>query len=737
MKFFTKMSLTRKLILTILLTTIPLMVITTVLNLQNQINSEKENLNIKFEEYKKYLQESLKNPIWNYNYDSVANICKALAKDPAIAFIRVRDAYNELDLNIKNDSKSIFKSENIQIKFENRIIGNIDMHFSGDMISRTSRQYIKVSVLTFSVLILIMSVVSWFIVRFVLQKALKTLSHDIKMIATGDYTSIGSQDYAVDFRSIMEDFQDMSSKVHYRETALNSLNHKLELEIEERINAERKLQDYKKHLELIVDQRTEQLRTAKETAERNSRAKSEFLANMSHELRTPLNAILGYSQLLMLDKNSSSKQRSKISIINRSGEHLLQLINDVLEMSKIESGQMQINLKQFSPLGLFYNIIDMFRIKAESKKIDLNLEKKNIPDCIFSDEGKLRQILINLIGNAVKFTEEGGINVYVELAQKILIIKVIDTGIGIAKEDQNKVFNTFEQTSEGAVRTEGTGLGLAISREFARLMDGDIKLESEVGKGSTFIAEIPIQICEAGEEQYNEMKIEEFEEIPDNFKDNRILIVDDSQNNRDFLKESMLNLGFDKLTVVESGEEAVKEYKKYHYPVILLDRRMPGMDGFATMSEIRVLDKRKKTKIVIISASVFKEEIEEVFAAGADGFLHKPFNIAELKHLLIEIAQSEGTSFTEKNYTEAVSEENHNNSEKSLLQDSKSEGSEALASLSLEDIKDELINLAESGQKKKLINLAKKLDNRDLAAAIFSAAESYDYATVVDMLKKV
>ncbi|MBW4448223.1 MAG: PAS domain S-box protein [Spirirestis rafaelensis WJT71-NPBG6] len=316
-------------------------------------------------------------------------------------------------------------------------------------------------------------------------------------------------------------------------------------------------------------QTEEALRIAKEAAETANRSKSAFLANMSHELRTPLNAILGFAQLMERDTTLSDRQRDWLSTINRSGEHLLNLINDVLEMSKIEAGRIVLNPVSFDLHQLLQTIQEMFQVRAEAKKLSLQMElAPNLPQYILADEGKLRQVLINLLGNAIKFTDTGRIMLRVQLSngeiggEKVkgempnaLVFEIEDTGKGIAPDELDKLFQPFVQTASAAKIREGTGLGLTISRQFVQLMGGDIHLESAVGRGSTFFFDVKIELAQSSEVAPAASQEKAIALVPGQ-PVYRILVVDDRKENCDLLTQLFNTVGFE-TRAAENGSEAI------------------------------------------------------------------------------------------------------------------------------------------------------------------------------------
>ena len=379
-------------------------------------------------------------------------------------------------------------------------------------------------------------------------------------------------------------------------------------------------------LEIRVEERTIELKKAKETADSANQAKSEFLANMSHELRTPLNAILGFTQVMQRDSSLKGEQRENLGIISRSGEHLLSLISDVLDMSKIEAGRITLNENSFDLYRLLHTLEDMLAIKVEAKDLLLLVERTpEVPQYIYTDESKLRQVLINLIGNAIKFTEQGGIVLRVGLdnSPQTLRFEVEDSGAGISPQEIDTLFDAFVQTETGRKSQQGTGLGLPISRKFVQLMGGDIKVKSTVGEGTVFCFTIQFSaatIAELEEEQPSRSIIGLEIEQPSY----RILAVDDRWENRQLLLKLLKPLGFE-VKEAENGQEAIEIWQDWEPQLIFMDMRMPILDGYEATKQIKATTKGQATVIIALTASAFEEERSIVLSAGCDDFLRKPF----------------------------------------------------------------------------------------------------------------
>ena len=387
------------------------------------------------------------------------------------------------------------------------------------------------------------------------------------------------------------------------------------------------------------------LKKATEEAIAANLSKSTFLSNMSHEIRTPMNAILGYSQLLQEDDNLTKIQQENLKTINKSGEHLLALINDILDMSKIEAGRITLNPSDFNLLELLKEAEQLFKMKALQKNIDLTFTvAENVPKAIYADESKIKQVIINLIGNSLKFTSEGFVKVSVEkLKDHRLLIKIKDSGKGILKEEQEAIFRPFEQAKNGRQAEGGTGLGLAISKKFSNLMDGDITIESEYGKGAEFSFSFKYlegneSILKGGEEEL------QVASLSPEMKGLKVAIVDDRFENRDILYKKLNSLGFD-TRMAENGKEAVALYKQWKPDIVLMDVVMPVMNGIEATRQILEIAGKHEVKIFVVSASALESEQKEIMEIGATVFIKKPV-IFDL--LLAEMHNKAGVKFIYK-----------------------------------------------------------------------------------------
>ncbi len=412
----------------------------------------------------------------------------------------------------------------------------------------------------------------------------------------------------------------------------------------------------RKRTEEELRQTTDRLARAVDAAESANRAKSAFLANMSHELRTPLNAILGFSQLMLRDARLTPEQREDLCTITRSGEHLLALINDILEMSKIEAGRVVLYESSFDLHRLLGDMDAMFRLRATEKNLQLIFERApNVPRYVRADEGKLRQVLINLLGNALKFTQEGGVTLRVRADTESagaqgrsdpqrgrshafptsirLAFEVEDTGVGISPEDLDAVFDPFVQTAKGSHSPEGTGLGLSISRAFVRMMGGDLKVSSQLGVGSLFSFTLPVGLARADEVTAEQkpkrvIGLQPGQLAPDGGP-YRMLVVEDRDTNRKLLVKLLEPLGFE-VQEATNGKEAIEIWRSWSPHLIWMDMRMPVMDGHEATRRIKATGKGQATVIIALTASAFEENRQLILAEGCDDFVRKPFREEEI-----------------------------------------------------------------------------------------------------------
>ncbi len=423
--------------------------------------------------------------------------------------------------------------------------------------------------------------------------------------------------------------------VFFRHAALILSN---EIRSFQRAQVEAELNTYRQHLEQLVVERTVELEAAKTTAETANRAKSVFLSNMSHELRTPLNAILGFSQLMERDISISQQHKKELQTINHAGQHLLALINDVLEISRIEAGKTIVNNAPFNLNELLSTISDIVRGRADMKGLTFSVEHDgNLPRFVCGDEHHLRQVLINLLNNAVKYTDKGNVLLRITPLNKNLCFEISDTGSGISDDDKAKIFQAFYQTENGIAKGEGTGLGLAISQEFVHLMGGEITVKSVLGQGSTFtfVLNLPESTAPKDLQVQNQVLGVLSPKIPV-----KVLVAEDNIDNSLLIMRLLENVGFD-VRVAENGEQAVAMFQSWQPDFIWMDMRMPVMDGYQATQAIRALPEGKKIKIAALTASAFAEDRAAILAAGCDDMLTKPFNENRLFQMMGQLLSLE------------------------------------------------------------------------------------------------
>ena len=504
-----------------------------------------------------------------------------------------------------------FESDEIDlispIIFGKKLIGFVYLRSDLKAMTERLRNYALITLA-----VLLASLIAALLISRVSQRAIST---PVVHLAETARTISREKDYSIRFplavnrdelSVLVEAFNEMLAQIQERDIALLKAHDELELRVQER---------------------TTELAAA-------NRAKSTFLSTMSHEIRTPLNAMLGYAQLMLRDPAMSPEAKANLQIMGRSGEHLLSLINAVLDMSKIEAGRIEITPVTFSLSRMLADLAAMFRLRAEAKglRFEMVIDGEIVPNVI-ADEGKVRQALINLLGNAIKFTTCGHVKLHVSLRENTarslwLSASVEDTGVGIAPEDQKKLFQPFIQAKGTMSVHEGTGLGLSLSREFARLMGGDVTVTSHPGAGSIFKFEIPVERGDAGSavERISPRRVQRLRSgtnVP------RILVVDDHIENQSWLMKLLAAIGFS-VRGADNGLTAIEHWAEWQPHAILMDIQMPVMDGLEATRRIKADPRSKATIIIGLTASALEDDRRDVLESGADAFLTKPCREDEL-----------------------------------------------------------------------------------------------------------
>ncbi|MGC9386838.1 MAG: ATP-binding protein [Hydrogenovibrio sp.] len=524
--------------------------------------------------------------------------------------------------------------------------------------------------LLFAILALVVSVFIAYLLARNLTNQLYRLINTMKRVRSGEQQVSADEHGLAEVAQLSREFNRMLDTLNQNQTTLEQTQQDLKQDIQERIRVEKEMRSLNDNLENIVQERTEALQVEKEKAEASNQAKSAFLANMSHELRTPLNAILGFSTLMTQNPDIPEDEKDNLKIINHSGEHLLQLVNDVLDMSKIEAGHIQLDNEDFDLGELIRNTTDMMAIRASEKGLQLLVDQTSkFPRLIHGDAPKLRQVLINLLSNAIKFTAQGGITLRLDTLEETdchltLKFEVEDSGSGIAPADIERIFLPFEQLAN-ATSQKGTGLGLAITRQFVNMMGGDIHVQSKPGEGTVFSFTIQAKHVQTEVDLTNEtdQTIRHVISLADGEPEWRILVVEDQLENQLLIQKVLKQVGF-QVKIADNGAKGVELFQTWQPHFIWMDRRMPVMDGLEATRRIRQLPGGDQVKIVALTASVFKDQRQEELDVGSDDFVRKPYRPEELyecmaRHLPLHYryADEDSTDFADSDQVRISTED--------------------------------------------------------------------------------
>lgn len=601
-------SITTKLVFSILLNTILLLIVLSLLINQSYIKKVPiESKKIALSEIEK-IASSIAYPLWYLDSAHVLQIIKdGIEKSELLTFISVKTRIENRDQPVLQiawgQNSELEVKYSLPINFHSSdstlVVGELSASFipNSQTIKNVIKEQFKINTLVIILFTTLLILIQIFFIRFLISRPLKAVKNSlIKFKETGIREKVdwNSKDELGEFVSVHNQSIDHSNK--------------LENDLSE----------------------------AKSKAEKANLAKSIFLSHMSHELRTPLTAILGFTQILKEDKTLNSEQEDYIKTINTCGDHLLNLINNILTLSKIESGELEIADIDFNIRKLLTDIISVLQVKANEKNLYLNLSiSNNLPERVVSDENKIRQILFNLIGNAIKFTVEGGIAVKVKCHYNsnktyTLKISVTDTGPGIPEHELNSIFLPFKQSSSGKNSINSTGLGLPICNDFIKLMGGKIEVQNNHEGGSTFLFDI--KVAESNEETNIEIPSDNFRKLNSLIlKDIKVLIIEDTTTNIYLLKKLLEKFKFN-IEIAENGEEGIIKYKQFHPQIAFVDKNMPIKNGEETIIEMREIEKKLniKTSIISLTADTFTEDINTMIKAGANFYMKKPFTLQEL-----------------------------------------------------------------------------------------------------------
>jgi signal transduction histidine kinase/DNA-binding response OmpR family regulator len=613
---------------------------TSVLTLERRKQAQAQVLRSDQERMTNVLALGMQQPLWDLDPQSGLPLFEAILNDPRIVSLSVRDGRQHEFLARQFPGRRAGHQFALErpVVYQGQQIGSVRLEMDdGQMVSAAAADrrllvWTVLAQLSLSLVLIVMLLHRRLLVpiRRLMQESASLARRELERpFVWTQKDELGSLGASLEHtrQSLRALFGEIEDK-----------NRMLEDDIRQRAATELELQRHRDHLEELVLERTRELQEAKERADVANQAKTQFLSSMSHELRTPLNAVLGYAQILRRERGLNELQSQGLATIQKSGEHLLSLITDLLDLAKIEAGKFELVREPVDLPAFIEGISDIVRVKAQEKELIFRCESSSdLPARARFDEKRLRQVLLNLLGNAIKFTDTGMVGLDVRCTRRhdgaaSIRFEVRDTGIGMEAAQLERIFQPFEQVGHPQRNFGGTGLGLSISRQLVRAMGGDITVNSQVGHGSAFAFEIDVPLTDS------RIETSRPEHVVAGYRGarKRLLIVDDVDANRNMLRDLLQPLGFD-ISMAANGFDAIEQAIASHPDAILMDIVMPVMDGLEAARRIRQLPGFDRTRIIAISASVAGNAHEAAARAHIDAFLGKPVQHRELLQLLAEL----------------------------------------------------------------------------------------------------